>query len=118
MAKRRVLPGSRVRGSETGRPLNAALDLLGRRQTLRILWELRDKSMTFRELQARCDNCSPALLNKRLAELRKALLVEHQRGEGYRLTSHGETLRDAMAPLYHWAIDWGRLFGVENREQD
>ena len=30
-----------VRGSRTGRPIMALLDLLGRRWTLRILWELR-----------------------------------------------------------------------------
>ena len=31
-----------VRGSRTGRPVMALLDLLGRRWTLRIVWELRD----------------------------------------------------------------------------
>ena len=35
-------PGRRVRGSRSGRPIMAALDLLGRRWALRILWELRD----------------------------------------------------------------------------
>jgi len=35
-------PGRVVRGSATGRPLMAALDLLGRRWALRILWELTD----------------------------------------------------------------------------
>ena len=35
-------PGRRVRGSATGRPIMALLDLLGRRMTLRILWELRE----------------------------------------------------------------------------
>ena len=36
------LPRRRVRGSATGRPIMALLDLLGRRMTGRILWELRD----------------------------------------------------------------------------
>jgi DNA-binding HxlR family transcriptional regulator len=35
-------PGEPVRGSATGRPLIAALDLFGRRWSLRIIWELRD----------------------------------------------------------------------------
>lgn len=117
MAGKKVLPGARVRGSKTGRPLNAALDLLGRRQVLRILWELKDKSMTFRELQAHCDNCSPALLNKRLFELREAKLVEHSRGSGYNLTRHGTSLGNSLVPLYRWSIDWGLLFGVKNREE-
>ncbi len=33
--------GAPVRGSKAGRPLMVALDLLGRRATLRIFWELR-----------------------------------------------------------------------------
>ena len=49
-------PGRAVRGSRTGRPIMAALDLLGRRWTLRVLWELRDGSAaSFRELRERCD---------------------------------------------------------------
>ena len=45
------LPGRRVRGSAAGRPIMALLDLLGRRMSLRILWELRDDRLTFRALQ-------------------------------------------------------------------
>jgi len=40
----------RVRGSTTGRPIMVLLDLLGRRWTLRIVWELRDAPRRFREL--------------------------------------------------------------------
>ena len=43
--------GAKVRGSTTGRPIMVALDLLGRRGTLRILWGLRDAPLTFRALQ-------------------------------------------------------------------
>ena len=35
-------PGRPVRGSQTGRPIMALMDLLGRRWTLRVIWELRD----------------------------------------------------------------------------
>ena len=41
-------PGAPVRGSRTGRPVMALLDLLGRRWSLRVLWELRDGSATER----------------------------------------------------------------------
>ena len=34
-----------VRGSRSGRPIMALLDLLGRRWTLRILWELREQAL-------------------------------------------------------------------------
>ena len=55
----------------------AALDLLGRRWALRVLWELRDGTRSsFRELRERCDQMSTSVLNQRLAELRDAGLVE------------------------------------------
>jgi DNA-binding HxlR family transcriptional regulator len=63
-------PGRRVRGSRTGRPVMALLDLLGRRWVLRILWELRDsRAASFRELQSRCGDVSSSVLNQRLRAL-------------------------------------------------
>ena len=38
-------PGSAVRGSRTGRPVMAVLDVLGRRWGLRIAWELRGEAL-------------------------------------------------------------------------
>jgi len=53
------LPGRPVRGSATGRPIMALLDLLGRRWALRVLWELRSGPVpSFRELQSRCGGVS------------------------------------------------------------
>lgn len=83
----------------------AALDLLGRRWTLRIIWELRGgRVLTFRALRAACDDISPTVLNNRLAELREANVVEHD--DGYRLTRRGRALIAALAPLNQWAEDW------------
>lgn len=90
--------------------LNAALELFHRRWTLRILWELRAEgaSLTFRALQAACGDLSASVLNQRLAELREALLVEHDEGSGYRLAAQGRTLLAAMEPLMQWAPRWAR----------
>jgi hypothetical protein len=44
-------PGVAVRGSQSGRPVMALLDLLGRRWALRTIWELREDSLSFRALQ-------------------------------------------------------------------
>jgi DNA-binding HxlR family transcriptional regulator len=99
-------PGRPVRGSRTGRPIMAALDLLGRRWTLRVLWELRDGTpATFRALRTRCDEMSTSVLNQRLAELRAADIVESGDG-GYELTKRGAELLTAMAPLDAWAKRW------------
>jgi DNA-binding HxlR family transcriptional regulator len=101
------LPGRKVRGSTTGRPIMALLDLLGRRWSLRILWELHAGAQNFRELQALCDDMSPSVLNKRLAELRDARIVEHA-DEGYVLTTSGRDLLRAFKPLNDWSKRWGR----------
>ncbi len=81
------------------------LDLLGRRWTLRALWELRDGPLQFRALQGRCDGMSSSVLNHRLAELRAAGIVEHS-GEGYRLSAEGRRLLDGLAPLQAWSERW------------
>ena len=63
-------PGRPVRGSTTGRPIMAALDLLGRRWALRILWELRDGPVGARALRERCDGMSSSVLYERLRRAR------------------------------------------------
>lgn len=100
-------PGGRVRGSRTGRPIMALFDLLGRRWTLRLLWELRNGAESFRALQSRCDGMSPSVLNQRLAELREAGVVDRMEAGGYGLTEDGEELLRALAPLSRWAVRWG-----------
>jgi DNA-binding HxlR family transcriptional regulator len=83
------------------------LDLLGRRWVLRILWELRSDTVTFRELRARCDGMSPSVLNQRLGELRDTGIVELADG-GYRLTAHGADLLSVLAPINEWAKRWAK----------
>jgi len=85
----------------------ALLDLLGRRWTLRVLWELRRGPLTFAELQRRCDAMSPSVLNQRISELRVARIIAHA-GGGYRLTAEGKKLLASIAPLDKWAKRWAR----------
>jgi DNA-binding HxlR family transcriptional regulator len=99
-------PGKPVRGSRTGRPIMALLDLLGRRWALRVLWELAGSPAKFRELRTRCDGVSPTVLNARLHELRAAGIVELVPALGYRLTGEGAALLAALAPLHEWAKAW------------
>jgi DNA-binding HxlR family transcriptional regulator len=97
----------RVRGSSTGRPVMALLDLLGRRWTLRIVWELREQPRRFRELQDLI-GASPTIVNTRLAELREARLIELADEEGYRLTALGRELLALMLPLHRWSEKWAK----------
>jgi DNA-binding HxlR family transcriptional regulator len=84
----------------------AALDLLGRRWSLRVLWELRDGPVGARALRARCDGMSPSVLYERLRELSDAGLVLKNSGERYELTEIGRSLAAAIAPLDRWARRW------------
>jgi DNA-binding HxlR family transcriptional regulator len=84
----------------------ALLDLLGRRWTLRVLWELRDGGLGFRELQARCDGMSASVLSTRLGELRDAGIVETGESGVNRLTPDGVALLEAFGPLDRWAKRW------------
>jgi DNA-binding HxlR family transcriptional regulator len=104
------LPRRRVRGSATGRPIMALLDLLGRRMALRVLWELREGCLTFRALQEAAET-NPSVLNARLKELREARIVEHG-PRGYGLTPPGKALLAAVLPLDAWADDWAKLLAA------
>ena len=97
----------RVRGSTTGRPIMALLNLLGRRWTLRIVWELREEPRRFRELQDLI-GASPTIVNTRLAELREAKLVELDEAAGYRLTALGNELLQLFLPLHVWSEKWAK----------
>ena len=98
-----------VRGSRSGRPIMVLLDLLGRRWTLRMVWELReDRALTSRALRAACDEASPTIIQARLNELREAGLVELAPGDGYRLTGLGRELFETFAPLHRFAERWAK----------
>ena len=99
-------PGQLVRGSSTGRPLMAALDLLGRRWALRILWELQDEPLGARVLRERCDSMSSSVLYDRLDELSTARLIDKDPDGRYTLTNSGKTLGASIASLDRWANDW------------
>src|SRR5512143_3124176 len=99
-------PGKPVRGSRTGRPVMALLDLLGRRWSLRILWELRDAPLTSRALRTACDEASPTVLQARLSELRDAGFVELGEAGGYGLSPLGRELCETFMPLHHFADRW------------
>jgi DNA-binding HxlR family transcriptional regulator len=98
-----------VRGSRSGRPIMALLDLLGRRWSLRIIWELREQPLTSRALRAACDQASPTVLQERLSELRDAGLVELMPANGYHLTGLGKELLETFLPLHRFAERWSKL---------
>lgn len=99
------LPGKPVRGSTTGKPIMALLDLLGRTWALGVIWNLATQVMTFRALQSACEDISPTLLNTRLKELRRAQIII-KTDEGYALTLLGKELLALIYPMGSWAEQW------------
>ena len=108
------IPGHPVRGSTSGRPIMALLDLVGRRWALRIVWELHEGDATFRDLAHRCDDVSSSVLRDRLRDLTVAGIVE--RGDrGYRLTTDGRELMELLRPLGQWSQRWAaRAYTADN----
>ncbi len=108
-------PGEKVRGSESGTPINALFDLMGRRWALGVVWNLNNETLSFRELQSRCElrggTISPSILNQRIKDLNAADILEKS-PEGYRLTPRGVDLRTHLIPIGNWALDWSKeIFG-------
>jgi DNA-binding HxlR family transcriptional regulator len=90
------------------RPIMQLLDLLGKRWTLRIIWELRGAGLRFRTLQAACGGISPSVMQTRLRDLRNAGLVELDPAEGYVMTELGRSFVAAFEPLYRFADQWSK----------
>lgn len=86
-------------------PIVEMLDSLGRRWSLRIIWELQSGPVKFRALRKACDGVSPSVLNDRVGELRRLDLVEKTNG-GYALTTEGESLAEQLVELDRWARRW------------
>jgi DNA-binding HxlR family transcriptional regulator len=88
--------------AKSRRPVMRVFDVLGRRWSLRVLWELRDGPLTFRALRDACDEVSPSSLNQRLAELRELGVIEAGDG-GYEMTATGRDLAVILLDLHRWA---------------
>ena len=85
----------------------AALDLLGQRWTLRVIWELRqDQPLGFRELRRRTDEMFSSVLSDRLQRLTEAGIVATDDDGRYQLTDLGNALGPALEPLQTWAGRW------------
>jgi DNA-binding HxlR family transcriptional regulator len=82
--------------------VEGALDLLGRRWALRIVWELRRSTLSFSELRERT-GISPSVLSLRLRELVQADVLERDVVRRYRLSGRGRELARILYELNRWA---------------
>jgi len=82
------------------------IDILGKKWVLRILWELKTSPCTFRELQSRCGDLSPTIINTRIKDLCAAQLVYKSPDSGYQLSQDGYELIELFYPLNDFANRW------------
>ena len=90
----------------TPKPVEHALELLGRRWALRLVWELRRSTLSFSELRERT-GISPSVLSARLGELVEADVLEREGGRRYRLSGSGRELARVLYELNRWAVQAG-----------
>ncbi len=105
-------PGNPVRGSLSGKPIMALFDLLGRRWTMGIIWNLNKEDLNFRQLQEKCESISPTILNTRLKELRTAKFID-LKSNGYSLTNLGRELFILLKPFKEFSQMWANLIEEE-----
>jgi DNA-binding HxlR family transcriptional regulator len=91
-----------IRTNPGERAVESVLDLLGRRWSLRLVWELRRSTLSFSELRER-SGISPSILSTRLRELGEAGVVERDAGRRYRLSGRGRELARILYELNRWA---------------
>jgi DNA-binding HxlR family transcriptional regulator len=88
------------------RAVETALDLLGRRWALRLVWELRRNALSFSELRQRT-GISPTVLSSRLGELANAGVLDRDGARRYRLSGSGRELARVLYELNRWAEQAG-----------
>lgn len=88
------------------------MDLLGRRWTLRVLWEMRAGPIGARALLAACEGLSSSVLYERLRDLTDASLVVQTESGEYYLTKLGGELGDSLQPLDAWARRWSKALDI------
>ena len=109
------MPPFTMRGKTFNNPVELALDVIGGKWKMPILWRLDDRTYRYNELQRSLGAISPKMLTQQLRELEDDGLVHREvhpevppRVE-YSLTGRG---RGAM-PVVRALRDWGMAFRGE-----
>ena len=78
------------------------LEQLGKRWSLRLVWELRRDVLSFSELRERT-GISPSMLTTRVGELESLGIVEKDGARRYRLSGNGRELARILYEVNRWA---------------
>lgn len=91
-----------------GATVRRAIDLIGGKWTMLILWELLDREHRYADLQRRVTGISQKVLSSELKSLVTAGLVEREVAPTvppqvtYRITEQGRSLDDVFAAIDRW----------------
>lgn len=95
---------------DTECPILWAMNVIGQKWKLPILWYIRDKdTIRYNELRRKVVGITPTMLTKCLVELEESGLVHREQYAEipprveYSLTEQGKTLLPALDELYRWA---------------
>ncbi|MDO4537064.1 MAG: helix-turn-helix domain-containing protein [Coriobacteriales bacterium] len=95
---------------DTECPILWAMNVIGQKWKLPILWYIRDKgTIRYNELRRKVVGITPTMLTKSLVELEESGLVHREQYAEipprveYSLTERGKTLLPALDELYRWA---------------
>ncbi|WP_327140181.1 winged helix-turn-helix transcriptional regulator [Nocardia sp. NBC_01327] len=106
MRSARQLAAGKSRAQHSAAPVLAAMDLLGQRWMLRVIWELEPGPLGFLELRRRMGNCSSSMLSVRMQRLQEVGVVLKKPDKSYELTDAGSELGLALEPLWQWSERW------------
>ncbi|MGI5220178.1 winged helix-turn-helix transcriptional regulator [Nocardia sp. CA-290969] len=96
-------------GDPAHESVHTAIELLGQRWMLRVVWELEPGPLGFLELRRRMGNCSSSMLSNRLQQLQVSGLVDRHGPKGaYELSAAGVGLSEALQSLWDWSESWAR----------
>ena len=99
---------------ETDCPILYAMNLIGQKWKLPILWYIADaenQTLRYRELERKVVGITATMLTKCLRELEQAKLITRKQYSiipptvEYSLAERGKTLIPALESLYQWADD-------------
>lgn len=100
-----------VRGSSAPRcPVDFALDVVGDRRKVLLLWHLFWGARSYGELMRLLEGVSKKNLRHELVNLersglvRRVILVGSNRRAEYMLSAFGETLKPLLATIYDWGL--------------
>jgi len=95
-------------------PLAKTIDILSKKWSILVLWQLNSKKKRFNELLKEITGISPRTLSKRLKELEKSHIIKKKQFNEippkveYSLTKSGIELMNSFKSLDNWARKWSK----------